>query len=169
MVARSGSTGSRTASILGLGKEGTLAFTAENGKLGSIEEFRSGAFDGAPQVLSGADLGGGKLELDLTELVNASGTFTLVDVDELIGSFGSTNITGLGNTRNAEIVIDYQTDSIMLKLAAGTGAVKTTFIGNQNTFDAGEAALMNALTAGRGTYDNADQATDDEDYLYDAA
>jgi hypothetical protein len=154
--------------ILGLGKEGTLAFTADNGKLGSIEEFRSGAFDGAPQVLSGADLGGGKLQLDLTELVNASGTFTLVDVDELIGSFGSTNIIGLGS-RNAEIVIDYQSDSITLNLAAGTGALKTTFVGNQGTFDTGEAALMNALTAGRGTYDDADQATDDEDYLYAAA
>jgi hypothetical protein len=154
--------------ILGLGKEGTLAFTADNGKLGSIEEFRSGAFDGAPKVMSGADLGGGKLQLDLTELVDATGTFTLVNVDELIGSFGSTNITGLGG-RNAEIVIDYQTDSIMLKLAAGAGEVKTTFVGNQGAFDAGEAALMNALTAGRGTYDNADQAQDDEDYLYAAA
>jgi hypothetical protein len=60
-------------SILGLGREGTLAFTAKDGKLGTIEEFRSGAFGDDPAVMSGADLGGGRLEIDLTELVDAVG------------------------------------------------------------------------------------------------
>jgi hypothetical protein len=155
-------------SILGLSKDATLAFTAANGKLGSITEFRSGAFGDTPQVLSGADLGSGKLVIDLGELVDASGTFTLMKVDELIGSFGNTSVTGLGS-RNAELVIDYQSDSIMLKLAEGTGTVKTTFVGGQDQYDAGEADLWKALTAGRGSYDEHKPSVDDEEYLYDAA
>ena len=154
-------------SILGLGSGGTLAFSAKGGALGSIEEFRSGALGDAPKVLSGVDLGKGRLELDLTELVASNGTFTLVDVDELIGSFASTNITGLGS-RNAEIFIDYETDTISLSLAAGTGAVKTSVKGLEAQFDAGEADLWKALTAGRGTYDDEIKAVDDEDFLFAA-
>jgi hypothetical protein len=75
-------------SILGLADGGTLAFKAADGKLGTIAEFRSGALGDAVNVRSGADLGGGNLEIDLSEL--AGGTeFTLLDVDELIGAFGS--------------------------------------------------------------------------------
>jgi hypothetical protein len=155
-------------SILGIGSGGTLAFSAKGGALGSIEEFRSGALGDAPKVLSGIDLGKGKLELDLTELVEASGTFTLVDVDELIGSFASTNLIGLGS-RNAEIVIDYETDSIQLTLTAGAGATTTKFTGTESQFDDGEAALWNALTAGRTTYEEEVPAQDDEEFLYAAA
>ncbi len=154
-------------SILGLGREGTLAFTAKDGKLGTIEEFRSGAFGDDPAVLSGADLGGGRLEIDLTELVDGAGTFTLLDVDELIGGFKSTNVTGLG-ARNAELVIDYGTDAVSLILSAGSGKTSVKTVGNEGMFDAGEAALWNALTAGRGTYDEAAPATDDDDYLFAA-
>jgi hypothetical protein len=155
-------------SILGIGSGGTLAFSAKGGALGSIEEFRSGALGDAPKVLSGIDLGKGKLELDLTELVEASGTFTLVDVDELIGSFASMNLIGLGS-RNAEIVIDYETDSIQLTLTAGAGATTTKFTGTESQFDDGEAALWNALTAGRTTYEEEVPAQDDEEFLYAAA
>jgi hypothetical protein len=155
-------------SILGMGRDGTLAFTAKDGAIGSIEEFRSGALGDAPRVMSGFDLGSGNLEIDLNELVDGSGTFTLVDVDELIGSFGNTNVAGLGN-RNAEIVIDYGTDSITLKLAAGTGVVSTRTIGQESAHDSAEAALWNALTAGRATYDEAAVPVDDEEFLYDSA
>jgi hypothetical protein len=154
--------------ILGIGRDGALAFTAENGALGSITEFRSGAFEDAPRVQSGIDLGGGDLKIDLTKLVATSGTFTLMKVDEMIGSFGSSNITGLGG-RDAELVIDYQTDSVMLKLATGTGAMKTSVIGGEGAFDQSDAALYNALTQGKGTYDDEIRPQDDEDYLYDAA
>jgi hypothetical protein len=155
--------------ILGIGRDGTLAFTAENGALGSITEFRSGAFENAPRVQSGIDLGGGDLKIDLTKLVATSGTFTLMKVDELIGSFGTSDITGLGTNRSAELVIDYQTDSVTLKLAAGTGTIKTSVVGAEGAYDAAEADLWKALTAGKGTYDDETKATDDEDYLYDAA
>jgi hypothetical protein len=154
--------------ILGIGRDGTLAFSAENGALGSITEFRSGAFENAPRVQSGIDLGGGDLKIDLTKLVATSGTFTLMKVDELVGSFGSSNITGLGG-RDAELVIDYQTDSVMLKLAAGAGATKTSVVGAEGTFDQADADLFRALTAGKGTYDDEVRPQDDEDYLYDAA
>lgn len=151
-------------SILGIGREGTLAFSAELGALGSIEELRSGALGDAPKVLSGVDLGSGRLEIDLGELVETSGTFTLVDVDELIGSFASTNITGLGG-RNAQIVIDYDNDRIDLMLAAGSGMVKSSVVGSEADVDAGEEALWTALTSGRGSYDDPQQAVDDEDFI----
>jgi hypothetical protein len=155
--------------ILGIGRDGTLAFNAENGALGSITEFRSGAFENAPRVQSGIDLGGGDLKIDLTKLVATSGTFTLMKVDELIGSFGTSDITGLGTNRSAELVIDYQTDSVTLKLAAGTGTIETSVVGAEGAYDAAEADLWKALTAGKGTYDDETKATDDEEYLYDAA
>jgi hypothetical protein len=154
--------------ILGIGRDGTLAFTAENGALGSITEFRSGAFTDAPRVQSGIDLGSGDLKIDLTKLAATTGTFTLMKVDEMVGSFGSSNITGLGG-RDAELVIDYQTDSVMLKLAAGSGAMKTSIVGAEGTFDQADADLWKALTAGKGTYDDEVKPEDEEDYLYDAA
>lgn len=117
---------------------------------------------------SGVDLGGGDLKIDLTKLVATSGTFTLMKVDEMIGSFGARDITGLGS-RDAELVIDYQTDSVLLKLAAGGGAIKTSVIGAEGAYDQADAALYNALTAGKGTYDDEVKPQDDEDYLYDAA
>jgi hypothetical protein len=154
-------------SILGIGDEGTLAFSARDGALGTIEEFRSGALGDSPDVLSGVDLGSGRLEIDLVELTATSGTFHLVDVDELIGSFGSTTITGLGG-RNAEVVIDYENDLISLKLSAGSGSVTTSSIGDEKDVDAGENALWQALTAGQGSYDDARPAEDDEDFLFAA-
>jgi hypothetical protein len=151
-------------SILGLGREGTLAFTAKDGKLGTIEEFRSGAFEGDPNVLSGVDLGGGNLKIDLADLADISGSFSLLDVDELIGALKSPVITGLG-ARNAELVIDYANDSIALNLSAGSGSVSVSTVGNEGMFDAAEAALWNALTSGRGSYDTALPAEDDEEFL----
>jgi hypothetical protein len=153
-------------SILGLADGGTLAFEATDGKLGTIGEFRSGALGETVDVRSGADLGGGKLEIDLTEL--AGGTeFTLMDVDELIGAFGSVNITGLSG-QNAELIVDYETDAVRLKLAAGSGLVKTTTIGAASAVTAGDEELMKALTDGRGTYDEVQPAVDDSDYLFAA-
>lgn len=154
-------------SILGVGQEGTLAFTARDGKLGSIEEFRSGALGDETRVWSGVDLGNGRLEIDLSDLVDGAGVFTLLDVDELIGGFGSANVTGLGS-RDAELIIDYETDAVSLKLSAGSGAVNISTVGTESTIDAGAEALWAALTAGRGSYDEAVPAVDDEDYLFAA-
>ena len=153
-------------SILGLADGGTLAFKSEDGTLGTIEEFRSGALGDSVNVRSGADLGGGRLEIDLSQLAGGS-EFTLLDVDELIGAFKSVNVTGLSG-QNAELIIDYQADEVRLKLAAGSGSVKTTLIGQESAVTAGEEALMKALTAGQGTYDDADPLTDDEDYPFAA-
>jgi hypothetical protein len=153
-------------SILGLADGGTLAFRAKDNDLGTIEEFRSGALGAAPNVRSGIDLGGGRLEIDLTELASGN-EFTLIDVDELIGVFGNVNVTGLAG-RAAELVIDYETDAVRLKLAAGAAGVKTTVIGAPGSVTAGYEELMAALTGGQGTYDDADPPADDEDYPFAA-
>ena len=153
--------------ILGLGKEGTLAYSVEDGKLGSIEEFRSGALGDATNVKSGADLGGGTLEIDLTGLAGGQTEFTLLDVDELIGIFGSANVTGLGG-RDAEITFDYEADAVNLKLVAGSGAVRMSTVGAQDAVTTGDEALWSALTAGQGTYDEALPAEDDEDFVFAA-
>jgi hypothetical protein len=156
--------------ILGLGDDSTLAFRAASGQLGTIEEFRSGAFGDAPDVKSGVDLGNAGLQVDLTGISGTGQSFTLIQVDELIGSLQASSFTGLGS-RNAQVMIDYAADTVTLTLSSGTGAVNVRTTGTESTVSSGHQDLWNALTAGRGTWDDAAPGTDDddEDDLADAA
>jgi len=151
--------------LIRLHSEGTLAFTAEDNNIGQIEEFRSGAFGDTPNVQSGLDLGSTTLELDVTALEDAS--YTLASVDEIMGSFGEIAVTGLG-ARNAEIVINYENDSVTLNLLEGTGQTTLTTLGDQeNDFEASD--LWAALTADYGTFDEDNQLQDDADDLLSMA
>ena len=150
--------------ILGLGDEATLAFDVEDGALGTIEEFRSGALGDDTKVQSGADLGGSTLEIDLAGLAAGQSEFTLLSVDEMIGNFDAANITGLGN-QDAEIIVDYETDTVRLKLTAGTGQTNMSTLGSVGDVSAGDQAVWNALTANQGNYDDALPAQDDDDYV----
>jgi hypothetical protein len=58
---------------------------------------------------------------------------------------------------------------VRLKLAAGEAPVKITTIGAASNVTVGEEALMEALSKGQGTYDEAQLAVDNDDYLFDAA
>ena len=136
--------------------EGTkLNFTADENGIETIEEFRSGAFGDAPNVQSGINLGLSDLQVDITALSGEASEHVLISVDELIGGFGGIELIGLGNTQDAEVVIDYETDTVLLRLnavGAGTGQTNMSTIGDENDAQS-SAALWAALTAGQGTFD----------------
>ena len=136
--------------ILDLQADSTLAFAATDGDFGSIAEFRSGAFGDSPNVQSGIDLGGAVLEIDLAGLDPSSGSvFSLMDSDELVGTFDDAIVSGLG-ARDATIVVDYVNDSVRLELTNGTGQVSIQTNGEATNVSAGEDALWQALTADHG-------------------
>ncbi|MEL6418108.1 MAG: right-handed parallel beta-helix repeat-containing protein [Pseudomonadota bacterium] len=147
------------AGTIRLHDEGTLAFTAEDDDIGSIEEFRSGAFDDAPDVASNLDLGGATLELDVTALTGSN--YDLARVDEIIGTFGDVNVIGLGD-RDAEIVIDYEADIVTLNISAGEGLVNVVTAG-ADPASAGPDELWAALTDGHGVFEDADDDFEEDD------
>ena len=138
--------------ILDMHEGSTVAFAAQDGDLGSIEEFRSGAYGDSPDVQSGIDLGNADLSIDLSGLDAAAGTaFTLMDADEIVGVFdvAGIDVSSLG-ARDARIIVDYENDSVTLELSSGNGAVTVETIGEQSDVTSGEEALWNALTDGQG-------------------
>jgi len=155
--------------LLAFEQGSTLSLGTDGGKLGSIEEFRSGAFGDSPDVRSGIDLGDAMLEIDLSGLSAAQGEdLALLDADELIGAFDDATFSGLGS-RDATVVIDYVNDSVSLKLANGSGKVAFQTVGQATDVSDGEQALWDALTAGQGVFDEStpDPALpeDEEEYL----
>ena len=131
------------AAILRLEAGATLSFVALNDGLATLGEFRSGAFGEAPDVQSGIDLGDADLELDLTGLT-ATDSLIFIDADELIGSFGTLAVQGLGN-RDAEIITDYDADMISLNLTQGTGQTFLSTHGTEDTVDPGYETLWDML------------------------
>ena len=149
--------------ILDMQEGSTVAFAAEDGDLGTIEEFSSGAYGDEPNVQSGIDLGNATLSIDLTGLTAESGTaFTLMDADEIVGIFEEAIVGGLG-AQNAKIVVDYENDSVSLQLSAGDGAVEVETLGAETDVTSGEEALWAALTADQGIHSEHDMGTEGED------
>ncbi|MGR3515310.1 MAG: hypothetical protein ACU0GG_21310 [Paracoccaceae bacterium] len=152
--------------ILDLDDESTVAFSAEDGDFASIAEFRSGTFGDAPNVQSGIDLGGSVLEIDLAGLDGSSGSvFSLMDSDELVGTFDDAIVSGLGS-RDATVVVDYVNDTVRLELTNnGSGQVSIQTNGDQSDVSGGENALWQALTADQGVASETLSAglPDDED------
>lgn len=141
--------------ILDLHQGSTLSYAADDGGLGSIAEFRSGAFGNAPDVQSGIDLGSSDLSIDLSGLSASAGTaFTLMSADEIVGIFNNATVGGLGG-RNATITVDYTKDTVTLQLSAnGNGSVSVQTVGQESDVSTGEQALWDALTSGQGTLSN---------------
>ncbi len=157
--------------ILDMHEDATLAFAANDGGLGTIEEFRSGAFDDAPNVQSGIDLGNATLNIDLAGLSSSAGSaFTLMDADEIVGVFDEALVNGLGS-RNANIVVDYANDTVTLQLTSGNGSVSVETVGEESDVSSGEQALWNALTSGQGVLSETmqSQVPNDDDALADVA
>ncbi len=118
--------------VLRLSEDGTLSFSADSDGIAGIEEFRSGAFGDSPDVASGANLGLGALKLDLSGLAGTTGSFRLISVDEMIGEFSDIEIIGLAGNRNAELVVDYETDMLTLNVTGGgNGRVDLSQIGEE--------------------------------------
>ena len=146
---------------------GVFDFDADAGGLATIEEFRSGAMGDSPDVLSGIDLGGATLEIDLAGLDAAAGTsFTLMDADEITGLLDVAlgGISGLGS-RDATIVVDYVSDKVTLELTSGSGSVSVKTVGEETMVTDGEEALWNALTEGQGLVAETMSAEEEDAYL----
>jgi hypothetical protein len=140
---------------LRLEDQATLSFTAKDGVLGSIGEFRSGAFGASPDVLSGIHLGDGTLEIDFTGITGAY-EHTLISADMLIGTFGKINALGLGSNRDATVTVNYESDTVTVNLTeagSGSGALDYDVQGSAAP-EAGSdaAALWAALTKSNGVY-----------------
>jgi hypothetical protein len=160
----------RGLATLRLDDESTLRFVADEG-LGRIREFQSGHYaDGRPgnNLYSGADLGDARLEIDITELACSKVTErVLMRVDELVGKFEELDVIGLDGNRDATVVIDYQTDTVVLRLSAagrGTGLTEIKTVNDDMEAPDGKVAsdLWDALTADHGVLAD-DPITSDED------
>jgi hypothetical protein len=156
--------------VLLLTEGSELRFTAENGQLGTIEEFRSGAEGETPNIQTGVNLGDGTLVLDLSGLGNGSVSTELIRVDEVIGEFGEATVTGLSGNRDTEIVIDYEADTVTLNVtAAGSGSGQNTVSTTGDETDAQDNGdLWAALTSGAGGQ-GALIGTADDDYIQGGA
>lgn len=136
----------RTATLQ-LHDDAALSFVADQTGLGQISEFRSGAFD-APNVTSGVRLDG-KLLVDLSAMDRkAAGTWTLIDADQMIGSFDDIAITGLGRNRDALIRIDYIKDEVVLLVSEagkGSGQVRSNATGDADFVGYTQDAALKTL------------------------
>ncbi len=133
--------------LLGLAPGATLRFEADAEGLPAIAPFRSGAFGAAPDLRSGVDLGGGRLELDLEALRVVTGNFLLMQAQELVGRFGDLSVTGLRG-RDAVVVVDYELDRVWLRLTAGNGTVRQEIRDAETAVSPGNEDLLQALRQG---------------------
>jgi hypothetical protein len=147
-------------------EDATLFYSVQDGRLGTIEEVDTGAFE-TSDVRSGVDLGNSTLKIDLAGLTAANGeALMLLDADEIIGAFSEAAISGLGG-RDATITIDYQNDSVSMVLSNGSGQVTFETVGLESDFSDGEDALWQMLTEGQGVFSDAapNLPEDEEEYL----
>jgi hypothetical protein len=113
--------------------DGRIDFVADASGFARIGEFRSGSFGDAPDVLSGIELGGGVLGLDMTALTDSAVQDTLLSADEILGSFDTFEFIGLAADRDATIIFDYDADAVILRVTesgAGTGQTNVEFLGD---------------------------------------
>ncbi|MFC3631249.1 right-handed parallel beta-helix repeat-containing protein [Paracoccus angustae] len=145
--------GDGTAATLRMHDAATLSFVADATGLGKIAEFRSGAF-ATPDVMSGLRLDG-DLSVDLSALgTKTGGAWTLIDADQMIGSFDGISIAGLGTDRDALIRYDYARDEVVLLVSEaglGSGQIQSAPVGDADfaghVQDAGLEALWTDLHA----------------------
>ena len=159
--------------VLLLDEGATLHFDAEGNRLGTIEEFRSGAYgENGPNIQSGVNLGDSTLQLDLSGWTGGASSNTLIEVDEVIGNFSDINVVGLAGNRDAELVVNYDDDTVVLNISAagsGSGQVNNATTGNADNA-AANADLWAALTEGHGIYaDDTAEVEEEEDFLAEVA
>lgn len=123
--------------VIHFGDDADLAFVADAKGMSGIGEFRSGAFGAAPDIQTVVKLDG-HLKIDVTawDTGAATRTLTLVKTDQMVGSFDSIEVIGLG-ARNATLIFDYDADEFRFELDANTGAgeVETEFVGLERSTD----------------------------------
>ncbi|WP_371060665.1 hypothetical protein [Rhodosalinus sp. 5P4] len=126
---------------------GSLSFLSDGNGFATLKEFRSGAWDqDGSNVHSGITLNG-TLTLDLGGFAG-NGRLELIEVDAIAGHFDAVSIHGLGGNRDAELVIDYAADLVMLELSNGSGQASISTIGDALDGSDEDAALWDELAAG---------------------
>lgn len=127
--------------VLRLHDGSRLAFQSTKDGLGKISEFRSGALGETSDVTSGVKLDG-SLRVNLTAWEAASpnkaASWTLIDVDQLIGRFDDLQVLGLSQGRDALLKVDYVKDEVTLLVSAdgtGSGRVRMTTTGEADFID----------------------------------
>jgi hypothetical protein len=134
-------------STLHLHDDGNLSFVASASGLATLQEFRSGAWDQeGTSVRSGAALNG-TLTVDLSAF-DGTGTLKLIEVDAIAGLFEAVSLHGLGTNRDAELIIDYAADLVMLQLSAGSGQSSLSIIGDALDGSDEDTMLWEELTSG---------------------
>ena len=146
---------------------GQLSFIASADGLGRVNEFRSGAFDQEGSNVHSGIVLDGTLALDLSDYIG-TGSMKLVEVDAIAGMFDDMDIHGLGDNRDAELVIDYAADLVTLELSAGTGQGSVSVIGDATDGSDENAALWNELSEGLGQGDEPDTSVTVFDDTIDA-
>ena len=94
-------------------------------------------------------------------------SFELASADEIVGTFGEINFIGLTG-QNAEVVIDYELDTVMVNLSAGSGQTSLSTIGDETDNDS-SSELWAALTADHGVFDDNPPLQDDPDDILEDA
>ncbi|MGN7870075.1 right-handed parallel beta-helix repeat-containing protein [Paracoccus sp. 22332] len=132
---------------LQLHDDATLSFVANATGLGKISEFYSGAFD-TSKVTSGIRLDG-DLKIDLAGLnTQKGGTWTLIDADQIIGSFDDIAVTGLAKNQDALIRVDYVRDEVVLVVGdagKGSGQIRSGSSGDADFIDYTQDAVLKTL------------------------
>ena len=132
---------------LRLHDDATVSFVANATGLGKISEFHSGAFE-TSNVTSGIRLDG-DLKIDLSSLnTRTAGTWTLIDADQIIGSFDDIAITGLARNQDALVRVDYVRDEVVLVLGdagKGSGQIRTNSNGDADFIDYTTDAVLKTL------------------------
>ena len=95
----------------------TLVFKGDAGGFSTIEEFRSGAWDQAGSPVNSSVTLDGTLRVDLSGYAGGAGSHKLIAADELMGSFDEIKFVGLGGGLDADLVVDYVTDTVWLDLS----------------------------------------------------
>lgn len=126
---------------------GQLSFVADATGLARVNEFRSGAWDQQGSAVHSGVALDGTLALDLNDYIG-TGSMKLIEVDAISGMFDNVDIHGLGDKRDANLIIDYAADLVTLELSAGTGQGNLSVIGDASDGTDEEAGLWDALTLG---------------------
>lgn len=150
--ARAGFDGDRAAPAVAILSPGsTLRFVAGPTGLGALGEFRSGAWEGAPQVLSGLRLDGRvTVDLSAVRLPSDPLTIPLIGVDQIVGRPEEVRVDGLPPDRDALFRLDYTRDQLVLLIGPagkGKGQVRLTDTGDARFTAHSKARDLAALWA----------------------
>lgn len=119
---------------------GDLTFVADGSDLSAISAARSVPAGNQADTNVRLD---GNLTIDLSNYSGAAAKLLLIKAADISGAFNTTTVHGLSDSLNARLVVNYETDRVLMVVGEGTGKFKTKSVGTDD-----DAALWADLTAG---------------------